>query len=117
MMQTLGMTLLDDDGSPIRQPIGGGRLRDIRRIIWNNPPENMENVSLTIACDVLNPACGPNGAALVFGPQKGANAASARLLDAGLAHWATLLEEAGGRRIRDEPGSGAAGGVAMALVA
>jgi glycerate kinase len=117
MMQALGMTLLDEDGSAIREHVGGGRLGDIRRFVWDKPPANMENVQFTIACDVFNPACGANGAAVVFGPQKGADAAGVRLLDAGVTHWAGLLEEACGRRIRDEPGTGAAGGVALPLIA
>ena len=86
-------------------------------IVWDRPPENMENVQFTVACDVLNPACGPNGAAVVFGPQKGANARDVQILDRGLARWADLLEEAGGRGVRGEPGTGAAGGVALPLLA
>ncbi len=117
MMQALGMTFHDRAGRPMTGAIGGGDLASILRISWDHPPPNIENVQFTIAVDVLNPACGPNGAAAVFGPQKGANAEGVRLLEKGLAHWADLLEGTGGRVCRDEPGTGAAGGVALPLLA
>jgi glycerate kinase len=53
----------------------------------------------------------------VYGPQKGASPAQVEELDARLARWADRLETAAGRRVRDEPGAGAAGGVGFALLA
>ncbi len=117
MMQAMGMTLLDRSGRVMSRHAGGGDLAEIGRIVWELPPENMEHVRITIASDVLNPACGPSGAAAVFGPQKGADAAGVAVLDRGLSHWANLLEGASGRVVRDEPGTGAAGGVALPLLA
>lgn len=117
MMQGLGMTFVDRDGRVMPPRIAGGELLKISRCTWDRPPANIENVQFTIACDVLNPACGPNGAAAVFGPQKGADPEGVRLLDRGLSHWADLLEQACGRVIRDDPGTGAAGGVALPLLA
>lgn len=117
MMQALGMTFHNRSGRLMAGPIGGGDLASIPRIRWDHPPANIENVQFTIAVDVLSPACGPNGAAAVFGPQKGANAECVRLLEKGLAHWADLLEGIGGRVCRNEPGTGAAGGVALPLLA
>jgi glycerate kinase len=72
---------------------------------------------LVVACDVDNPLTGPDGAAAVYGPQKGASPDQVALLDANLAHWADLVSAATGRDRRDEPGAGAAGGVGFALVA
>jgi len=117
MMQALGMTFFDRAGRPIAHHIAGGDLPNVVRFSWDSPPANFENVQFTVACDVLNPACGPNGAAAVFGPQKGADAEGVRVLDRGLSHWADLLEGASGRSIRNEPGTGAAGGVALPLLA
>ena len=117
MVQALGMTLLDAGGRKIVEPVAGGDLLRIHRIVWDHPPENLHNVQFTLACDVLNPACGPAGAARVFAPQKGADEAAVRTLECGLEHWAALLEHAGGHALRDEPGSGAAGGVALPLLA
>ncbi len=117
MMQALGMACLNDDGRVITTPIVGGDLMRIRKIIWDKPPENLHNVQFTIACDVLNPACGPGGAAAVFAPQKGADTQGVKSLERGLENWTALLEHAGGRPLRDEPGTGAAGGVALPLLA
>lgn len=117
MMQALGMTFLDESGRPVRSHMAGGDLRGIRQLIWDKPPEDLKHTQFTIACDVLNPACGPNGAAAVFGPQKGADAAGVQVLEQGLLHWAQLLEKASGRPLREEPGTGAAGGVALPLLA
>ncbi len=72
-------------------------------------------VSLQIACDVTNPLLGPDGAAAVYGPQKGASPAQVRELDAALGRWADALEAATGRRERDTPGAGAAGGATFGL--
>lgn len=116
MLQAMGIVPIDVDGRPIASPAGGGDLIRIDRLAWDRPPDHLEQVEFTIACDVLNPACGPNGAAVVFGPQKGADAAAVAMLDAGLSNWAGVLERMSGRPLRDEPGTGAAGGVALPLL-
>jgi len=74
-------------------------------------------VDLVVACDVSNPLLGPDGAAAVFGPQKGATPGQVALLDARNATWADELEARTGRHERDTPGAGAAGGVGFALLA
>ncbi|GJQ26247.1 MAG: hypothetical protein HBSAPP02_12790 [Phycisphaerae bacterium] len=117
MMQALGATFYDHRGHVIERPIGGGDLLDIRRFVWDRAPEGIADVAFTIAVDVLNPATGPGGAAAVFAPQKGADADGVKRLEAGLTHWADLLAEATGRDGRHEPGTGAAGGVALPLLA
>jgi glycerate kinase len=76
---------------------------------------------------VDNPLLGPNGAAAVYGPQKGASPDDVVLLDAALARWADVLDSAvdsagaagvGSRPSpRDVPGAGAAGGVGYAAMA
>lgn len=68
-------------------------------------------------CDIDNPLCGPNGAAAVFGPQKGADAAQIQRLDAGLAHLAQILERDLGISTVDLPGAGAAGGMGAGMAA
>ena len=75
----------------------------------------LREVSLRIACDVTNPLLGPRGAAAVYGPQKGADPATVAELDAALCRWADALEAATGRRERDTPGAGAAGGATFGL--
>lgn len=68
-------------------------------------------------CDIDNPLCGPRGAAAVFGPQKGADAALVKVLDAGLAHLAAVVERDLGLSVAELPGAGAAGGMGAGSVA
>jgi glycerate kinase len=75
----------------------------------------LSEVDLRIASDVTNLLLGPTGAAAVYGPQKGASEVDVRNLDAALARWADALETATGRRERDTPGAGAAGGTVFGL--
>jgi glycerate kinase len=77
----------------------------------------LDDTELDVACDVSNPLLGPEGAAAIYGPQKGAMPADVAVLDARNAAWADDLEAATGRRERDTPGAGAAGGVGFALLA
>jgi glycerate kinase len=77
----------------------------------------LRGTRLEVACDVSNPLLGPQGAAAIYGPQKGASPDQVRLLDALLAGWADRLETATGMRTRDLAGAGAAGGVGFALLA
>jgi glycerate 2-kinase len=73
-------------------------------------------ISLQVACDVTNPLLGDRGAAATYGRQKGASRDDVATLDARLARWADSLEAAAGRRERNTPGAGAAGGVGFALL-
>ncbi len=77
----------------------------------------LADVEMQVACDVNNPLLGPSGAAATYGPQKGATPAQVADLDARNAVWADRLEAATGRRERDTPGAGAAGGVGFGLLA
>jgi glycerate kinase len=70
-----------------------------------------------VACDVSNPLLGPDGAAAVYGPQKGASPGDVAFLDERNAAWADELEAREGRHERNTPGAGAAGGVGFALLA
>lgn len=77
----------------------------------------LDDIDLEVACDVTNPLLGPTGAAATYGPQKGASADDVVALDARNAAWADELEGREGRRERDTPGAGAAGGVGFGLLA
>ncbi len=76
----------------------------------------LAEVDLRIASDVTNPLLGEHGAAATYGPQKGASPDQVRELDARLGRYAEALEAATGRRVRDTPGAGAAGGTAFGLL-
>ena len=71
---------------------------------------------LRIACDVTNPLLGPSGAAATYGPQKGASPTIVEEIDRRLSRYADALEAASGRRERDTPGAGAAGGTGFGLL-
>jgi glycerate 2-kinase len=77
---------------------------------------DLGTVDLEVACDVSNPLLGPVGAAATYGPQKGASHDDVAALDRRNADWADVLEKREGRRERDTPGAGAAGGVGFALL-
>lgn len=77
----------------------------------------LADVELTAACDVEYPLLGPWGAARVFGPQKGADAATVAVLESRLAAWATELDAAAGWEVSAASGAGAAGGIGAALLA
>ncbi|PWW58325.1 glycerate kinase family protein [Actinokineospora spheciospongiae] len=78
---------------------------------------DLSGVRLVAAADVENPLLGPHGAAVVFGPQKGADPAAVARLEARLAGWADELAARTGRDPRGHPGAGAAGGLGFALLA
>lgn len=109
MLSALGARFLDPEGRPIaRGGAGLARLDSVDLAGLAAPPP----AGVAVLADVSNPLCGPSGAAAVFGPQKGAGEADVRALDAGLARLATLLHAD-----PSAPGSGAAGGTGLGLLA
>ena len=108
MLQALGFSFLDANGAEL--PSGGAALARRARIDRGHVMAELADCEFGIACDVTNPLCGPNGASAVFGPQKGADPAAVRELDAALAHFAAV---AGGDAAA--PGAGAAGGLGFAF--
>ncbi|HYM82798.1 MAG TPA: glycerate kinase [Candidatus Dormibacteraeota bacterium] len=95
---------------------GGGVLADVAGVDLSGLDPRLAETELLVACDVSNPLLGPEGAAAVYGPQKGAAPEDVARLESGLARWADALEAATGRRERETPGAGAAGGVGFALL-
>ena len=77
----------------------------------------LKNAHFIVACDVQNPFYGPNGAAFVFAPQKGATPEMVYLLDQGLRSFAQVIFKETGKDITNLPGSGAAGGLGGSLSA
>ncbi|MFZ5853275.1 MAG: glycerate kinase [Chloroflexota bacterium] len=114
ILAALGARLLDAGGHEL--PDGGAALAQLARIDLSGLDPRLAELELRIACDVTNPLLGPAGAAATYGPQKGADAAAVAALDAALARYADLLEATTGRRERDTPGAGAAGGTTFGLL-
>lgn len=115
MAQALGIRFLDRTGAPL--PQGGASLKNLDRIVMENIDQRVRGVQWIAACDVTNPLCGTQGAAHVYGPQKGATTDDIRLLDEALDHYASVLERDCGVSVRDLPGAGAAGGFGAGLAA
>lgn len=103
------------DGSPF-VPVGG-TLDQIARIDVSETKKLLEGVQVTIMCDVENPLCGPTGAAHVFAPQKGANQAMVKRLDAGLRAMDRAICQSLGLQVGGVPGAGAAGGMGAGCIA
>lgn len=115
LLRALGAHVRDDEGVDLDP--GGTALGRVIAVDLSGLPAALGEVRLTVAGDVRNPLLGPDGAAAVYGPQKGASAAEVALLEAGLERWVSVLERTVGRSIRDTPGAGAAGGTLTALLA
>jgi glycerate kinase len=109
-LAALGFELLDAQGAAV--PAWPDALHRIAEVV---PPVDRVLPELEIWCDVDNPLCGPEGAAVVYGPQKGADAAAVAVLEAGLEHWGACLSRCFGRDPRSLPMAGAAGGIAGGL--
>jgi glycerate kinase len=114
-MQALGVRLLDAQGQTLAP--GGLALAQLDRIDLSNIDPRLAKVRFDIAADVTNPLCGPHGASVIFGPQKGASPEQVQQLDNALGHFAERCADALGHDVKDEPGSGAAGGLGFAAKA
>ena len=115
MAQALGARLLDGSGRDIGP--GGGELSRLARLDVSGLDPRLANVACEVACDVDNPLLGPNGAARVYAPQKGATPEAVAVLEANLARFADVVERDLGVSVRDVPGAGAAGGLGAGLMA
>jgi glycerate 2-kinase len=113
----IGGSATTDGGAGLLEGLGATTDRDAPFADLAGLDPRLGSVDLAVACDVSNPLLGPNGAAAVYGPQKGATAADVVELDRRLAIYADALEAAARHRARDTPGAGAAGGVGFALLA
>ena len=111
----LGVEFLDAEGKAF-VPVGG-TLRRIAHIRVDGLLPALRQAEVIAMCDIDNPLCGESGAAAVFSPQKGADAATVRMLDEGLAHLAAVIEKDLGRSLLTLPGGGAAGGFGAGSVA
>jgi glycerate kinase len=117
MAQALGVRFYDDQDQRIEEPICGEMLGMISRIDATHRNPALNNISITVACDVNNPLTGSNGAAQVYAPQKGANATQVLQLDAGLSNLAMIVRRDLGIDIEHVAGAGAGGGLGGGLVA
>lgn len=95
----------------------GGTLDQIASVDLSGVLPELAQVDLVAMCDIRNPFYGPEGAAVVFGPQKGADRAMVQQLDRNLQHLAGVIRSCLGKEIQTLPGAGAAGGLGGGLAA
>ena len=140
LARALGYRFLDEYGREL--PFGGGANINMAAIDDSNVSDEVRATPIILACDVTNPLTGPQGAAYVFAPQKGADSHQVKLLDQGLAKFADVIadyrrrvidlndsHETGSAAetlrgtshripidIRNVPGAGAAGGTGGGLL-
>ena len=114
MADALGVEFYDAMGEML-PPIGWS-LALVHKVDVSALHPRLREVNITILCDVDNPLHGPEGAAFVFAPQKGADQNMVHQLDEGLRQYGHVLEYQFNKRM-DFAGAGAAGGLAVSLVA
>jgi glycerate 2-kinase len=114
MVQALGADLTDEQGSPL--PPGQGHARLAHGLDISSLDPRIAETTFIVATDVDNPLIGPEGAAAIFAPQKGAGPDQVEQLGSALRRWSRLVDPDDGRRAY-ERGAGAAGGVGFAALA
>ena len=115
MLQALGFVFLDDAGQPVG--LGGREMARVASLDGRKVMPELQDCVFDVACDVINPLYGPNGAAHVFGPQKGATPDIVEELDRGSRNLAAVTAAYMGQDLAQTPGAGAAGGLGFAFVA
>jgi glycerate kinase len=113
--QACGHTIILEEGEPVSmtEPLVGNDLNRVV-LIKRHRGEATDGVPIIVACDVDNPLFGPHGAAVIYGPQKGANAVAVKQLDDALKQLATRMNRLD---IAEMPGAGAAGGLGFGMMA
>jgi glycerate kinase len=112
MLEALDFQFFGSEGKQLSG--NGANLQKIKTIKKSEIPAK---VKIQVIADVDNPLLGKNGAARVFGPQKGATPKMETKLEKGLKNWVSLLEKEAGKNLSEIEGAGAAGGIALPLIA
>ncbi|HUZ39228.1 MAG TPA: glycerate kinase, partial [Streptosporangiaceae bacterium] len=111
MLQALGARLAGRHGRELGP--GGAALAGLHTVNLMGLDARLTRTRFVLASDVDNPLLGPQGAAAVYAPQKGASSADVAVLESALARWAGAV----GLAAAGMPGAGAAGGVGYAALA
>ena len=111
----LGVRFLDCVGNTF-VPVGE-TLERIEQINLEEAENLLDGVQFEVMCDIENPLHGPNGAAYVYAPQKGADEQMVAFLDRQLIALDCVIQRELGRRVADVPGTGAAGGFGAGMLA
>jgi glycerate 2-kinase len=114
MARVLGARFTAMDGSELAP--GAAPLGELMRIDWERPAQ-FQGIDVVVATDVRNPLLGPEGAASVFGPQKGATPEQVDIIESALYRYAQVVRRSLGADVANKPGAGAAGGLGAGLIA
>ncbi len=109
IIQALGGRFLDVHGNPL--PLGGAALKQLHTIDLSLLDPRVKESSFLVGCDVVNPITGPEGASLVYSPQKGASPEVVQQLEEALKTFESVVEQ----DLNAVHGSGSAGGTAGGL--
>lgn len=115
MLQALGFEFYDENNNLVG--LGGTVLNEIRHIKVDNRLKELDECNFKIACDVNNPLFGKNGAAYIYGPQKGATPEIIEELDNGLRNFSKVVKSNLNKDVANVEGVGAAGGLGFAFLA
>ena len=111
----LGVRFFDEKGIAFTPT--GATIKNIKSYDVSAARQLLAGCTLTAMCDIDNPMYGPQGAAAIFGPQKGADEAMVAMLDDGLRSLADVMQRQSGRDIASICGAGAAGAFGAGVVA
>ncbi|KGK30772.1 glycerate kinase [Cellulophaga sp. E6(2014)] len=113
MAAALGYEFFDVNNQAL-QPIGSNLIK-VHHIAANKVSKKLQKLKVQVACDVTNPLYGKNGAAFIYGAQKGANEAQIKELDVGLQQFSRVLNTMYGTDVQQIVGGGAAGGMGVGV--
>jgi glycerate kinase len=113
ILQALGARFLNSDDQPLEHL--PEELPDLTSVEPSGLDPRLVSIELIVLCDVTNPLTGPEGAAAVFGPQKGADPAAVRHLESGLRRFSQIIFRQTGTNLATLPRTGTAGGAAAGL--
>ena len=105
MAAALGYRFLDNESRELAP--GGGALSNLAKIDSSGCDPRLARMEVIGACDVTNPLTGPNGATVIYGPQKGATLEMIPKLDLALNNLTRVIERDLGIKVADLPGAGA----------
>lgn len=115
LASAVGVGFYDEEGNKFI-PVGA-TLDKVARIDLSEIDESLKRIPITTMCDIDNPFYGPEGAAFIYGPQKGADSEMVLSLDDKMKKLAKVMIRDCGVDVQAIPGSGAAGGMGGGMVA
>jgi glycerate kinase len=118
MLSALGFRFYNDgsyQGGRMPNACYGAELELLVDYDDSQVPQDVRDTEFVSVCDVVAPLCGPDGAALRYGPQKGMDRYMAEAIESGMRNFADIVKDKSGISLHEMPAAGAAGGVAGAM--